>query len=38
MTVRETVETLLRKELIPDETGENRKLRPLELLRGKKHE
>ena len=34
----ETVETLLRKELIPTDTGEERRIGPLELLRGKKHE
>lgn len=34
----ETVETLLRRELMPEETDGNRKIRPLDLLRGKKHE
>lgn len=34
----ETVETLLRKELIPVESNPSRKLKPLELIRGKKHE
>ena len=34
----ETVETLLRKELIPNNTDGKRKLKPMDLLRGFKHE
>ena len=34
----ETVETLLRKELMPSETSVNRKKNPFDFFRGKKHE
>ncbi len=34
----ETVETLLRKELMPSETNGSRKMNPLDLFRGKKHD
>ena len=34
----ETVETLLRKELMPSETSANRKKNPFDFFRGKKHE
>ena len=34
----ETVETILRRELVPEENGKRRKFNPLDLIRGEKHE
>lgn len=34
----ETMETLLRKELVPDVSGNTRRKNPLDLIRGKKHD